>query len=214
MRRHSLDAFREQLAGALREGWDAFTGIRVDDGEIPTPAPDGYRPHRFRARLQIQGGDFGTIIVEVAPREAGAGQEVDPVAVTDAEVWFTQLGLPVPGPVPTLPLEHQIAQKLHACTLPDTERWINDRAHDLIDLQMMLRVYGGSLGEIRRAAVRLFAARQQHGWPPVVTEREGWSARYAAEAEGLVVLEGVDEAIEWANRLIEQIEGSKGTRSD
>jgi hypothetical protein len=207
VRRHSLDVFREQLAEALREGWDAFTGTLMDEGEIPTPAPDGYRPHRFRTKLQFQGRDFGTVLLEVAPEEAGAGEEVDPVSVTDAEVWFAQLGLQVPGPVPALPLEHQIAQKLHACTLPDTEQWINDRAHDLIDLQMMLAVYPKSAGDIRQAVVRLFAARQQHGWPPVVTEREGWLARYAAEAEGLEVAEGLAEAIGWANRLIERLEG-------
>lgn len=54
VRRHSLDVFREQLAEALREGWGAFTGTLMDDGEIPTPAPDGYRPHRFRAKLQFR----------------------------------------------------------------------------------------------------------------------------------------------------------------
>ena len=205
--RQSLDAFRDQLAEALRDGWDAFTGLLVDDGEIPAPVPEGYRPHRFRAKLQFRGGDFGTILIEVAPTEIGADRKVDPVAVSDAEAWFAELGLSVPGPVPTLPLDHQIVQKLHACTLPDTEQWINDRAHDLVDLQLALRVYDGSLADVREIATRLFAARRQHAWPPEVTKRERWADRYAAEAQGLDVLESLDEAIVWANRLIEQIEG-------
>jgi hypothetical protein len=45
--RHSLDAFRDQLAEALRDGWDAFTGLLVDDGEIPAPVPEGVVPIAF-----------------------------------------------------------------------------------------------------------------------------------------------------------------------
>lgn len=206
VRRQSLDAFRDHLAEALRDGWDGFTGVLIDDGEIPAPVPEGYRPHRFRAKLQFRGGDFGTVLIEVAPTEIGADHEVDPVAVRDAGAWFPEIGLTVPGPVPTLPLNHQIVQKLHAYTLPDTEQWINDRAHDLVDLQLALRVYDGSLADLRDVATRLFAARRQHAWPPEVTERERWADRYAAEAQGLNVLENLDDAIAWANRLIEQIE--------
>lgn len=206
LRHQSLEVFRDQLAQALRDGWGGFAGTLVDVGEIPAPVPDGYRPHRFRVKLQFRGGDFGTILVEVAPSEIGAEGSVDAVAVSDAETWFAKLGLPIPEPVPTLPLEHQIAQKLHACTLADTEQWTNDRAHDLVDLQLAVRIYDGSLTDIREIATRLFAARQQHDWPPVVTERRGWTARYAAEADGLDVLESLDDAIAWANRLIEQIE--------
>lgn len=207
VRRQTLEDFRDRIAEALRAGWDAFTGTLIDEGEIRIPAQGVYRPHRFRAKLQFHGRDFGTVVIEVAPEEAGAVQLVDPVAVSDAEVWFTQLGLSVPGPIPTLPLEHQIAQKLHACTSPDADEWINDRAHDLIDLQLALRVYKGSLAEIREVAVRLFAARRQHAWPPVITGREGWAMRYAAEAQGLNVHENLDEAVAWANQLVAQIEG-------
>ena len=55
--------------------------------------------------------------------------------------WFTELGLPAPEPVPALPLDHQIAQKLHACTLPDNGDWTNDRSHDLVDVQIALDLY-------------------------------------------------------------------------
>lgn len=74
VRGQSLEAFRDQLAEALRDGWDALTGFLVDDGEIPAPLPEGYRPYRFRVKLQFRGGDFGTILIEVAPTEIGAEQ--------------------------------------------------------------------------------------------------------------------------------------------
>lgn len=206
----TLDRFRDDLAAALRTGWAGFAGVLVDDGEIAAPAPDGYRPHRYRARLEYRGGPFGTVTVEVAPDEVGgltAG--VEAVAAHDAADWFDELGLSAPQAVPTLPLAHQIAQKLHACTTPDDETWVNDRAHDLVDLQLAARVYRGSVLELREVAVRLFAARKAHTWPPRVTARQGWHARYAVEADGLDVLANLDAAIVWANQFIAQIDASE-----
>jgi hypothetical protein len=208
VRRSSLEMFRDELAQALRDGWSGFAGVLIDDGEIATPAPDGYRPHRFRAKLQYKGSPFGTVTVEVALEEAGGLQHVDSIAVHDADEWFAELGLLAPSPIHALPLSHQIAQKIHACTTPDVDGWTNDRAHDLIDLQLLAHLNDGDLGEIRQVAIRLFAARKAHPWPPSVTERRGWSARYSAEAAGLNVVEDVDEAISWANAYIAELDAA------
>ncbi|MQA85748.1 MAG: hypothetical protein GEV03_14280 [Streptosporangiales bacterium] len=204
----SIDRFQDEFAAALRAGWAGFTGLLVDDGEIDTREPGGYRPHRYRAKLEYVGRPFGTITVEVAPEEVDALTNLETIAVHDAADWFDELGLPAPQPVPALPLTHQIAQKLHACTTPDDDTWINDRAHDLVDLQLAARVYPGPMAEIREVAVRLFAARNTHVWPPLVTARTGWQTRYTAEADGLDVLPTLDDAIAWVNDFIAQIEVS------
>lgn len=211
VRRASVDQFRDEFATALRTGWAGFAGVLVDDGEIATPAPGGYRPHRYRAKLEYRGGPFGTVTVEVAPEEAGGLTRVEAIAAHDAADWFEELGLQAPQPVPTLPLTHQITQKLHACTTPDDGTWVNERAHDLVDLQLAARVYRGSMTELREVAVRLFAARKAHTWPPQVTARTGWTARYTPEANGLDVLANLDEAIIWTNEFIAQIDASKQT---
>lgn len=205
VRRATVGEFRDVFATAMRGGWAGFTGVLVDDGEILTPAPDGYRPHRFRAKLEYRAGSFGTITVEVAPEEVGGLSTADAVQVQDAVDWFNELGLPAPQPVPTLPLAHQIAQKLHACTAPDEKSWVNDRAHDLVDLQLAMRVNTGSLVEIRDVAMRLFAARRLHSWPPIVTARQGWRTRYVAAAEGLDVYADLEAAVNWANDCIANI---------
>jgi hypothetical protein len=111
--------------------------------------------------------------------------QLETIAAHDAADWFADLGLPVPQLVPTLALKHQIAQKLHACTTPDETAWVNDRAHDLVDLQLAARIYRGSV-------------------------RQGWPARYSAEANGLDVLANLDAAIAWTNQFITQIDASKG----
>jgi hypothetical protein len=212
VRRQSLVQFRDDLAVALRDGWNGFAGTLIDAGQIPTPTPDDYRPHRFRARLTYRDGDFVTLTLEVAAEEVDALEISDTVATAGAAEWFAELGLPNPEPIPTLALEHQIAQKLHACTAPDQPDWINDRAHDLVDLQLAFDLFDGDLAHIRRAATRLFASRRLHAWPPQVTPRQGWDERYRQEAQGLDVAATLDEAIDWANNLIAAIDGVAAPR--
>jgi len=78
------------------------------------------------------------------------------------------VGLPEPVPVSVLPVPAQIAQKLHAWTAPDdpTTGWVNDRPHDLVDLQLLARdLPARRLPEVRDAVTRLFdvCLTQRHG---------------------------------------------------
>jgi hypothetical protein len=202
-----IDDFRSRLEQALVTGWQGFTGRMMDRGEIGAPVPMAYRPHRFDTKLDFQGRPFGTVELEVAAEEVGGlavTEFIDLDSVT--ATWFEVLGLEVPDPIPVLPLVHQIAQKLHACTTPDDIGWTNERAHDLIDLQLAVELFAGELAEIRDVAERLFAARRRQPWPPTVTVREGWANRYREEADGLDVIDDVASAASWVNDLIEQID--------
>lgn len=127
----------------------------------------------------------GTITLEVAVEEIDALEHVDAVTSQDGRAIFDAVGLPAPGPLPALAQHQQIAQKLHACTAPDEDGWVNERAHDLLDLQLAHRSYDGTLVEIRATCERLFAARRRHPWPPEVTVRDGWPQRYSEESAGL-----------------------------
>lgn len=208
VRRVSLEAFRDRLAATLRDGWEGFTGIVADRGPIPTPAPAGYQPHRLRVRLSYRGGNFTSLVVEVSPEEVDALADEDAVTSDEAADWCQALGLPTPAAIPMLQLTHQIAQKLHACTAPDTDDWINDRVHDLVDLQIAIERYAGDHREIKAAAVRLFTSRSRHPWPPTVTARDGWANRYPQQAAGLDVITDLDAAIAWTNDLIARIDAA------
>ena len=96
-------------------------------------------------------------------------------------------------------LEHQVAQKLHAVT------GTGDRVRDLVDLQVMFSNSDIDLAATKCTCERLFAYRQRQAWPPTVKAREGWDEQYQALAEGMVVIQDVDEAIEWANTLVSRI---------
>lgn len=117
----------------------------------------------------------------------------------DADAAFAALGLPSPGRAPLMTLEHQVAQKLHAVT------GTGDRVRDLVDLQVMFSNSDIDLAATKRTCERLFAYRQRQAWPPTVEAREGWDEQYQALAEGMVVIQDVGEAIEWANTLVSRI---------
>ena len=71
-----------------------------------------------------------------------------------------------------LALDHQIAQKIHACTT------------------------------VAQTAQRLFTSRRSHPWPPIIVAYEGWDTIYAEAADGLNVIDNINDAIEWANNFI------------
>lgn len=204
----SRDDFVDELEVALGQGWASFTGRLVVRGAVGAPVPGRYDPDRMDVKLDFRGRPFATVELEVAVEEAGGLTEVDTVASIEGADAFVAVGLPTPDPVPVLTLPAQIAQKLHACTAPDTDGWVNERAHDLVDLQLMRQDLGDDAWpEVRAACERLFRSRQGHAWPPVVTLRAGWPERYRQEREGLVaeLADDVDTAIQWANALVADI---------
>jgi hypothetical protein len=87
---------------------------------------------------------------------------------------------------------------------PKTNR--NDRAHDLVDLQILEQEGAIDYAALREIGTRLFAARRAHEWPPTVREYDGWDTIYAEAAEGLDVLPAVADAVAWANDLIARAE--------
>lgn len=100
-------------------------------------------------------------------------------------------------------LVYQIAQKLHAVSSPG-----NERAHDLIDLQIAVTGSEIDYAEARVVCARLFNYRREQAWPPKIVRGKDWDSLYAAQAYGLSVLPTVDEAVVWVNALIEQIDSA------
>ncbi len=212
VRRESLEELIEALGDELAAGSAGFTGRLAKERTIDAPVPDGYLPHRVQVRLDFKGKSFGTVLLEIAVEEAGGLPHVDEVTRADATGIFAAVGLPVPEGILVRSLPVQMAQKLHACTTPDTDEWANDRAHDLIDLQIIRRdLPDERLPEVKEAAERLFASRGRHSWDELeVTARAGWDARYAQERSSVHddVLESVDAAVAWANQLVAAIKSS------
>lgn len=96
--------------------------------------------------------------------------------------------------------DHQVAQKLHAASETGSER-----ARDLVDLQLLDRGEELDLPQVASTCARLFEYRRQQEWPPTVVSGSRWDTLYTQAADGLDVLAGLDEAIDWANEFIRGI---------
>lgn len=188
------------LGSALEKGWEGFTGriVRKEPAH-PDGVPAEYIMQPYDIKLSYLGKSWCTVPVEVGHNEIGDAEIADWVTLQDAEEVFVKLGFPLLEQVPLMPLDHQIAQKLHALT-DDV-----DRVRDLVDLQLIIQNSDVDLVSTRNTCERLFAYRKRQEWPPVVVVRSGWNDQYAAQAVGLPVSQNVHEAIEKINAFIKAI---------
>ena len=196
--RGDLDEFRDQLAENLAVGWGGFTGTVTRGAKRgPETVPEAYVMQPFRVTLKYHGRTFKGVDLEVGYDELEATTKEEPEFEMSDEVLrvFATLGLLEPAPVRVQPLHHQIAQKIHACTAPGS-----DRAHDLVDLQLIVPMTDAAL--VATTTKRLFRFRAEHEWPPTLTATANWESLYADAAEGLEVLPTVAEAIAWLNDYI------------
>ena len=204
-RRSDIEGYAARLESSLRVGWEGFTGTLVPRSPAhPEGVPDHYVMKPFDVKLSYLGKPWVTVPLEVGHNEIGDADDPDMVLPEDAARILAALGFPPPSPVPLMPLHHQIAQKIHAASSPGSSR-----AHDLIDLQVIVGRGSVDLPRTRETCVRLFAYRQAQAWPPVVRAGDGWDALYADQAEGLGVLQSLEDAVAWTNELIERIDRSR-----
>ena len=198
-----LDAFLKTLRERLAEGWCGFSGeLRVLRQASPRGIPFEYVMQPCEVKLSYLARAWYTVQLEVGHNEIGDADEREMVEVpgTLAEL-FEFLAMPKPAPLPMMRLEYQVAQKLHGASAPGSRR-----AHDLVDLQRIMADGGIDLEKTAQLCRQLFRYRKVHEWPPRIVKGEEWESIYAAQRRGLDVLPTVDEAVAWANELIERID--------
>lgn len=122
-------------------------------------------------------------------------------AVEYRDNLFEALGFPRPNAIPLMPLPFQIAQKLHGVTSPG-----NDRARDLIDLQLIMSLFVIDMEATADVCRRLFKYRRRQPWPPQISKGTSWDALYTEQRGSLPVLPTADEAVAWANALIARLD--------
>ena len=218
--RGDLDAFLEALDEALRLPWGPLTLTRTEPEVIAAPARV-VKPRRFDVRVSLRGQVWRRIQVEVAPDEAGAGEEQDVLAAPG----LGHFGLPSPEFLLGIALRYQIAQKIHACTDPhDPPAERNDRARDVVDL-LLLRDLAAvdaspSYAQLREACTALFTARateartlarEGRGWPPRLVAHPHWSNDYDKAARQAGVDLPLGQAVDDVNAWVELIESAGPT---
>lgn len=197
-----LDDYLDEFTRRLEAGWGGFTGTLEP---LPPARPDGvpeqYVMQPFKIRLLYLGRHWLTVPFELGHDEVGSTNQHELRIAHDIVSLFEAVGLDEPQPIPLLTVEHQIAQKLHACTAVSPRTGGNDRAHDLVDLQILEQEESIDKPALAAIANRLFRVRDAQPWPPVVVAHPSWPTIYAEAADGLDVRSGIEEAVEWATIL-------------
>ena len=195
------ESFESSFAKALADGWEGFGGKLILGRQAsPKDVPFEYVMQPYKVKLTYLGSPWITVRLEVGHDEIGDASFFDLGLSRDVESMFAAVGLAFPGPVRLLWLPYQIAQKLHGLSSLGSKR-----AHDLIDLQVIVANSEIDFAETKRVCERLFAYRKMQAWPPTIIAGDCWNTLYDAQSEGLSVLPTVLEAVEWANALIARI---------
>ena len=201
----ALDEFEAGYRKNLRTGWAGFSGelvAKTPPSPVGVPARYVMRPCQVRVTYGTGGTPWRTVEFELGHDELGCTDAPEIEIAADVIGIFVRIGLPTPAALPLMARHHQVVQKLHACTAPG-----NDRARDLVDLQLLLDPDTLDYANTARLARRLFTARQGHAWPPRVVEQPGWASIYREAATDLSVATSLDAAIEWTNALIDRVAG-------
>lgn len=200
----SLERFKSEMNESLEKGWHGFTGrlVAVTPAK-PKAVPTQYVMQPFQIKLSYSGRSWLTVPLEVGHNEIGDADEVEYKISDEIIELFERIGLPEPSPIPCMPLDHQVAQKLHG-----SSEEASARAHDLIDLQLIVNNEAIDFEKTKAVCLRLFAYRKLQDWPPTIVRNENWAEIYDAQKAGLSVLDGVDDAVVWANDLIKKIDTS------
>ena len=200
-RASSIEEYADSLAKALKAGWEGFAGTLVrKEPRTPKDVPAQYVMQPFEVKLSYLGKSWVTVRLEVGHNEIGDADEPDMVVPEDAARLFKALEFPEPRPVPLMPIHHQIAQKLHGASEEGSKR-----AHDLVELQLIASRENVDYEKTRETCERLFSYRKKQLWPPTVVEGAAWAGLYADAAEGLDVLQSVEDAVAWTNEFIKRI---------
>ncbi len=196
----ATEDFEDELADNLERGWHHVTGRLVTKRKArPDDVPTEYVMQPYEIKLSFHGTAWTTVVFEVGHPEIDSTDTPEHRLAEDITRIFADIGLPAPEPIAVMAAAHQAAQKIHACTGPTASQ----RAHDLVDLQILDRADPLDPADVGEAGARLFAYRRQQAWPPTVVAHDTWPDLYAAATSELATgVLPLDDAVVWLNELI------------
>lgn len=159
----------------------------------------------YPVKLTYDSKGLTTVEVEVGHNEINALENFDEAPLPkDLEAVLHAMGISAFKPIRLLSVEQQIAQKIHALTFDH-----NDRAHDLIDLQILWTQSNFDLKRTLSLCERTFRYRKNEDWPPKsdfshLTD-EGYEAARKETDLAEVFQPDVTQAIKWLKDIITRI---------
>lgn len=170
------ELFDALIDAAALETNDFFS---FEVGRTGTPPERLGGSHRFRATAQLAGRQFETFLLDVGLPPDPAGEH-DTLTTPDL-LAFAGID---PVEVPAVPLERQIAEKLHAYTSRYTGDRPSSRVKDLIDIVLMSELASFGFDRLREVIAGAFEARATQALPDAFpTPPSEWAQPYRALAE-------------------------------
>jgi hypothetical protein len=163
-----------QVAGALDIG--DFFSFRVGDAMLDLVAAP-YGGARYPVDALMDGRVFVKFHVDV-----GIGDVIlDPMETVTTRDWLAFAEIPPPS-VAIIAREQQFAEKVHAYTLPRSNR--NSRVRDLVDMVLLVQSQSLQMDRTRDALHRTFERRATHELPKALTRPPTeWERPFLALAE-------------------------------
>jgi hypothetical protein len=191
-------AVLEKLQEAVAFSSDDFFAYTIGEPISDLDAAP-YGGARFPVEVRLDGRVFVGFHLDV-----GIGDVVmEPLEVIEGRDWLGFAGIASPS-LYMIPREQQLAEKLHAYTLP-RHGAVNSRVRDLVD--MVLLIHSGTLARAKVAeAIRLtFDRRRTHAVPnPLPQPPTDWHKPYDALAKECGLSGGIDWAFATLDRYLSE----------
>jgi predicted nucleotidyltransferase component of viral defense system len=168
----AIETATDMLAEAFRVDLDDGLAFELAGAPRALAGPPG-GGLRYLVLARLGGQELVRFKVDVSARDAIVGRleehDSDPIV---GLLGFSRARFPV------YPVAQQMAEKLHAYTMPRAVE--NTRAKDLVDMVWLASTSAFESGALIDAAVATFERRAAHPWPPrLEPPPAAWARRYA-----------------------------------
>lgn len=132
--------------------------------------------------------------------DVGADVIVDEIEQVDGSNWLEYCGIKTPR-MRMISIEQQLAEKLHAYSLPREER-LNSRVKDLIDMLLLIEHRNINAEAFKQTIQKVFKARKTHSLPASLSEPpKEWVSLYQALADECGIKQSMAQTFSQINRF-------------
>lgn len=202
----SEDELLETLIDAAALDSGDYFSFQIERAGIPPDRLGG--SHRFRVIATLAGRQFETFPLDVGLR-TDAITESDIVTTSDL-LAFADIQ---PITLPAVPLELQIAEKLHAYTRNYSDTRPSTRVKDLVDLTLIAELFPLDAARLQQAITTTFGGRGGHDPPTAFpSPPTDWAIPYRQLAQAVAIDPELESGHTTAAALLNPI--LDGTTSD
>lgn len=192
----------EDLRQLARINLRDFFSFRVGEAKMDLEAAP-YGGARYPVSAYMDGRLFTGFQLDV-----GIDTIVNEVERITAYDWLSFCDIAAPE-ISMVAIEQQFAEKLHAYTLPRSDR-VNMRTKDLVDMVLLVKMRALDADKFSEALKQVFALRDTHPLPiSIPPPPQQWEKIYQGQAAdcGLShsLLEAYEEIVQWCLPILEQI---------